>query len=442
MASPIVVECCVCYDDCDYTLGHTCVGCGVFVCNSCRVQRVLGVSTGLAPIPTGTTDASGLTLTCMSFPACDEPMTINQELHDTTTLIELRKICELQFMTLCASFRRSLKSGEKRRGWLYGVGDNVVTHETASKLARWVCRSLYKVCEDDLISTASPRSFSDLESSIAEASPPPLLNYVASHNWEALQVEINEESDRCALLPHHLLALYERKSVLHHIIEHAPIEILKSYVFILVCRGLLEAALRFPSYRDSIYPIHIAARLTGRAEVLISEGGDINMRDGSGRTVLMYAAAAGNEGCALRIIEHVDDIMATDDAGLSALWYAISHRHPRTLQSILSAVDLRSKLDHTYMIKEKRRSLLDVAILVNSPPSIEVLCRFGASIDVDSTESPLVLAAHKGFDTCFWKLTRGGLGHKPTVNKINRLREILTKPTRGGKTILHIASAS
>lgn len=430
-SSPI--ECSVCYDDCD--AGYVCVGCGVFVCNSCRVRRVLGASTGRAPFPAGTTDASGLTLTCMSYPQCDEAMAIQEDLHEAKTLTQLRKICELQFETLCDHFRETLRTVTVRgnqRAWSYGLGDNVATHSLVSTLPRWVCESLYRACEDAVSSSVSPRTLVDLEASIVETQHPPLLRHIASRDWGGVSVDIDIELNAWVLRRHHLLALRKGKSILYYIIERAPIEILKSYVFLLGSRGLLADALNAPYSDDSIYPVHIASRFNGRAEILLREGANLHRVDARGRSVLMYAAAAGNDACVAYALG-ASDVMATDEFGLSALWYAISHGHPRALRMMLPSA---TNVNSTYVVKARRRTLLDIATLVQAHDCIDILIDFGADI----SHGTLHIAASRGHAKCFWALTRGFLGPRPSRAKRLFVKGLIVEGN--SKTLLHIAAES
>ena len=133
--------------------------------------------------------------------------------------------------------------------------------------------------------------------------------------------------------------------------------------------------------------IHEAAMngLTADIERMIAEGADIDLKDGDGRTPLMYASFNGHSGIMQKLISKDAMVNQSDNYGRTPLMFASSGPYPEAVRLLL-----KNQADPNLLDKEEHFTALMYAAAEGQTEIVKILLTFKADPgkkDVDGDDA-------------------------------------------------------
>lgn len=199
----------------------------------------------------------------------------------------------------------------------------------------------------------------------------PLLAAIRSNRLDAIPLILNKKNDR-------RLIDEEGRIALRLVFESKDLNLLKLL--------LTKDNINLPVTDDGYTPLWHAVKINRLEfiEHIIEKGGDVNIRNLSGMTLLMFASSqkhksgvgAINNSCEIikLLIEHNAPLQDQDSKGCTALHYACSG-------GCFECVNLLFREDSLNLLTARGQTLLITATSGNHPEIVDYLVKKGANLD-------------------------------------------------------------
>ena len=177
---------------------------------------------------------------------------------------------------------------------------------------------------------------------------------------------------------------------IHFAAQYAPLETLKKFI------DIHQKDLNVNAKDNSGWTSLMFAARNGNIDAINAlvdnTGADVNARDNNGRTPLMYAAKSGNPDSVRTLVKAGSDIDAQDNYGLTPLMHAAWNRKLDSINALVNAgADVNARDNYGW-------TPLMFAAQSGSPDSVRTLVNARADVNAQDNDgwTPLMFAAESG----------------------------------------------